>query len=154
MLCARWMASSLVGNLKRGQSRGVGVARVGPEPVKEVVTTHEQFTWLPGCLIGAYSHQQRLLWPIPSQSWPIVTPTLYWPLSHRHQSEVNFVSGEVVRVGTCLPPHLSGSTDCMWGFYTAPTKLLAAVNCDHQMVLFGFLSTLGGIVRHCMLRTG
>ena len=37
---------------------------------------------------------------------------------------------------------------------TAPTKLQAAVNCDHQMVLFGFLSTLSGIVWHCMLRTG
>ena len=37
---------------------------------------------------------------------------------------------------------------------TAPTKLQAALNCDHQMVLFGFLSTLSGIVWHCMLRTG
>ena len=37
---------------------------------------------------------------------------------------------------------------------TAPTKLQAALNCDHQMVLFGFLSTLSGIVWHCILRTG
>ena len=56
---------------KRTEQEGWWGRVAGVEPGKEVLTTHEQFTWPPGCLIAAYSHWQRLLWPIYTQ--PIVT---------------------------------------------------------------------------------
>ena len=95
-----------------------------------------------------HSHQKRLRWPIASQSWPIVTPTPYWPLSHRHQSEVNFVFGEVVRgctwwVSTKL--YLSGSTHCMWSLSLQPL-----LSSSKLWPSNGFIWIFIDTCRHCV----